>query len=586
MAAIVKGRDSLVILPTGGGKSLCYQAPAALSLKTAVVISPLISLMKDQVDALNEVGVPAACLNSSLTPREQRSVEQAALEGQYRLLYVAPERVVLPDFTAFLKRLPVAFFVVDEAHCISQWGHDFRPEYRELKRLKEEFPNLAFHGFTATATEAVRRDIVDQLGMKDPAVLVGKFDRPNLTYRAGPRHQLIDQIETVLGRHGGESGIIYAIRRADVEEICASLNARGVKALAYHAGLPADERRQNQEAFSREKIDVMVATVAFGMGINRSNVRYIIHAGLPKSIEHYQQETGRAGRDGLPAECALFYSGEDFYTWKFILEKEKSAGFDTDIKKLSAMSDFARGGFCRHAFLTAYFGQEWLAGECGACDFCLGEIKIMPDSALIAKKILSTVYRLKQGFGAGHVADILRGAKTDKIKQRGHDQLSTYGLMAEHSKRNIRLWIDQLLGQNFLARTQGEYPVLALTDKSGAALKGELEIKLSYAEKPKKEKAAKAAKPSAVSLADADQPLFDLLKQLRRVIADEMGVPAYIVFGDRTLIELARLKPADQESLRQIWGVGEKKIESFGQRFLDCIRSYANPENAPPNPKK
>ncbi|MBI2069651.1 MAG: DNA helicase RecQ [Elusimicrobia bacterium] len=575
MAAILEARDSLVVLPTGGGKSLCYQAPAAAGSKTAVVISPLISLMKDQVDALNEAGVAAAFLNSSLSREEQKLVEQKALAGQYRLLYVAPERVVGPDFTAFLKRLPLSFFIVDEAHCISQWGHDFRPEYRALSRLKQEFPELAFHAFTATATEPVRRDIADQLGMRNPLILVGNFDRPNLTYRALPRNQLIQQIEAVLGRHCKESGIVYAIRRSDVQDICASLNSKGINALPYHAGLAAAERQANQEAFAREKIDVMVATVAFGMGINRSNVRYVIHAGLPKSIEHYQQETGRAGRDGLPAECVLFYSGEDFFTWKFILGKEGSPALGADLKKLGAMSDFARGGFCRHAYLVAYFGQEWAGGECGACDFCLGETKIVPESTLIAKKIISAVYRLKQAFGADHVADILRGAQTDKIKRNEHDRLSTYGSLGDHPKRDIRLWIDQLLSQNFLTRAGEEYPVLALAPQAAAVLKGEIEVKLSSIEKPKKEKAPRPSKVPPPGL-DADQALFERLKTLRRRIADEMGVPAYIVFGDRTLLEMADLKPVDKETLRQIWGVGERKMENFGRRFLDCIRDYAS----------
>lgn len=568
MEAILNCRDSLTVLPTGGGKSLCYQAPAAMNGRTSIVISPLISLMKDQVDGLKAAGVAAACLNSSLTREQQGAIEQGALAGSFRLLYVAPERAVQTDFIALLKRLPLDFFVVDEAHCISHWGHDFRPEYRGLCRLREEFPHACFHAFTATATEAVRQDIAAQLKMKNPEIFVGNFDRPNLTYRAVPRRDLMSQITTVLARHPKESGIIYAIRRSDVEEISAALNAEGINALPYHAGMSSGDRQSNQEAFAREKIDVIVATVAFGMGINRSNVRYVIHAGLPKSIEHYQQETGRAGRDGLAAECVLFYSGEDFFTWKFIMEKEGSGALEADLKKLGAMSSFAQGGSCRHTFLVNYFGQEWQGDGCSSCDFCLGETKIMPDSTLIAKKIISAVYRLRQRFGADHVADVVRGAATQKIRTNGHDGLSTYGLLKEHSKRDIRLWIDQLLAQNLLTRAGQEYPVIALSPKSAAVLKGEFEVKLSYLEKPKKEK---AARPPQRPEGDVDEALFERLRVLRRSIADELGVPAYIVFGDRTLAEMARLKPRSLEDLRGVWGVGEKKIESYGARFLDCI---------------
>ncbi|MBI4668748.1 MAG: DNA helicase RecQ [Elusimicrobia bacterium] len=572
MAAVMAGRDSLAILPTGGGKSLCYQAPAAAGHDTSLVISPLISLMKDQVDSLDKAGVPAAYLNSTLAAKEQRQIEQAALNGKYRLLYAAPERAVQPDFMAFLKRLSLSCFIVDEAHCISHWGHDFRPEYRALKVLRREFPEAPIHAFTATATEQVRRDIVVQLELKEPAVLVGNFDRPNLTYRAIPRHNLLSQIETILARHQGESGIIYAIRRNDVEEICAGLTARGIKAMPYHAGLSTAERQAAQEAFSREDVDAIVATVAFGMGVHRSNVRYVIHAALPKSIEHYQQETGRAGRDSLPAECVLFHSGEDFFTWKFIFKKEGSTTFETDLKKLSAMNGFAGGGFCRHAYLTGYFGQPWQKAGCQACDFCLGEIRVMPESSLIAKKIISAVYRLRQSFGADHVADVLKGAQTDKVRKNRHEKISTYGLLADHSKRNIRLWIDQLLSQGLLARTGEEYPVLALTPQSSAILRGEQEVKLSYLEKPKKEaRPRRAPRYSAIA---ADEPLFERLRTLRRTIADELGVPAYIVFGDKTLLEMAYLKPADKEALGQVWGVGERKLETFGDRFLALIRAY------------
>ncbi|MEK7287736.1 MAG: DNA helicase RecQ, partial [Elusimicrobiota bacterium] len=567
MAAVVEGRDCLVILSTGGGKSLCYQAPAVFTGGTAIVISPLIALMKDQVDDLIEAGVAAAYLNSSLSAEEQGRIELKALAGNYRLLYVAPERLVRLDFLELLKRIKPSFFVIDEAHCISHWGHDFRPEYRALSVLHQKFPSVPIHAFTATATEQVRKDIVEQLVLRDPDILVGNFDRANLIYRAVPRQGLMDQITAVLKRHPKESGIIYAIRRSDVEKICAQLKTQGIRAMAYHAGMTAAQRGASQDAFSREEIDVIVATVAFGMGVNRSNVRYVIHAGLPKSIEHYQQETGRAGRDGLSAECALFYSGEDFFTWKFIMEKESSATLPIDLKKLGAMNGFARGGFCRHSYLVGYFNQEWRGDKCGACDFCLGEIRLMPDSGLIAKKIISAVYRLKERFGADYVSDVLRGAQTAKIKSNGHDQLSTFGLLKDHSKRNIRLWIDQLLSQGFLLRADGEYPTLSLTPQATAVLREQCEVQLSFLERPKKEVPVSG---------DADEALFEKLRVLRRTIADELGVPAYIVFGDKTLLEMSRLKPENREALRQVWGVGQQKLERFGSRFLDCLRACAN----------
>lgn len=570
ITAILEGRDSLTVLPTGAGKSLCYQAPAAASRQTAIVVSPLIALMKDQVDSLREAGVLAAYLNSSLPPQKQRDVEWETLKNTYRLLYVAPERLLQADFFDLLKKIRLLFFAIDEAHCISHWGHDFRPEYRALNRLRREFPEIPIHAFTATATEQVRKDIVEQLALKNPAVFVGSSDRPNLIYRAVPRHHLISQIVSVLERHPGESGIIYTIRRTDVDKLCANLKAKGVRALPYHAGMTSEERKASHEAFSREEVDVIVATIAFGMGINRSNVRYVIHAALPKSIEHYQQETGRAGRDGLPAECILFYSGENFFTWKFILEKESSVTLPEDLKKLGAMSNFATGGLCRHAFLAGYFGQKWKGGECGACDFCLGEMRIMPESTMIAKKIISAVYRLGGRFGADHVTDVARGAVTAKIKNNAHDKLSTYGLLKDHSKRNIRLWIDQLLSQSLLLRADGEYPTLSLTSRSAAVLRGHLEVKLSYLEHPKKEAAPSRAADKPIG--EADRQLFEKLRALRRVIADELGIPTYIVFGDRTLLEMARLKPASREALRQVWGVGEKKLLSFGDRFLGLIQ--------------
>src|SRR5262245_44018326 len=366
MRAVLEGRDSLVIMPTGGGKSLCYQAPAVLqSVYTTVVVSPLISLMKDQVDALQSCGVPAIQIDSSQTPAERSAYEMDIRDGALRLVFVSPERLVGTDFYRLLQRIDVRSFAIDEAHCISHWGHDFRPEYRQLKRLREFFPNASLHAYTATATEAVRRDIVVQLGLRDPAILVGNFDRPNLTYRVLPRHNLMKQVLEVLDRHKNEAGIIYCIRRADVDELAAALNGCGHPAMPYHAGLTPEQRKATQDAFATEKCDLVVATVAFGMGIDRSNIRFVLHSAMPKSVEHYQQETGRAGRDGLEAECVLLHSGADFMTWKWILEKSAAEpGVDpsflsVSMKHLGDMDTYCRGAVCRHKALIGYFGQSY-----------------------------------------------------------------------------------------------------------------------------------------------------------------------------------------------------------------------------------
>src|SRR5512139_102402 len=367
--AVLARRDSIVVLPTGGGKSLCYQAPAASIGTLAVVVSPLISLMKDQVDGLSAAGVPAAFLNSSLTAEERRAVEAGVARGRHRLLYVAPERLVLPTCLGLLRRAGVAFFAIDEAHCISQWGHDFRPEYRQLRALREAFPDVAIHAFTATATPRVRADIATELALRDPAILVGSFDRPNLVYRVRQRTDRLRQVTEALERHRGEAGIVYCIRRAEVDQLAEALRRRGFRAVAYHAGLADAERKHAQDEFITERADVVVATVAFGMGIDRSDVRFVIHAGMPKSIEHYQQEAGRAGRDGLPAECLLLYSGGDFGLWRSILMAEGLPAPGA-IPKLGEIYDYCQSGVCRHRFLVEYFGQSH-DGRCGACDVCL-----------------------------------------------------------------------------------------------------------------------------------------------------------------------------------------------------------------------
>ena len=393
MAAVVAGRDSVVVLPTGGGKSLCFQAPALHMPGLALVVSPLISLMKDQVDTLVDCGVPAACVNSTLTPAERRAVADEVRSGRLKLLYLSPERLMTEQTLGFLQNVDLSFIAIDEAHCISDWGHDFRPEYRALARLKEIFPGIALHAYTATATERVRTDIVAQLGLEQPEILVGSFDRPNLVYRTTRRTDRMRQIREVIDRHRDESGIIYCIRRADVESVCAELVALGHQALPYHAGIADDDRRKNQDAFIKDRAKIIVATVAFGMGIDKSDVRFVIHAAAPKSLENYQQESGRAGRDGLEAECCLFYSGADFQTWRSLQSELPPEALEAADELLSGIERFCIGVGCRHRAIIDYFGQELPGEACGACDVCLGELDYVGDALIIAQKILSCVLR-------------------------------------------------------------------------------------------------------------------------------------------------------------------------------------------------
>ncbi len=406
MDAILSGQDSIVILPTGGGKSLCFQAPVMNMEGMAVVISPLISLMKDQVDALNQVGISAVRLDSSLDNLEKRDVYNQLKSGKAKLVYVSPERLVMPDFMEFLKTTPVAYFVIDEAHCVSMWGHDFRPEYRQLKILKQEFPDKSVHAFTATATEQVRQDIAVQLELINAKTLVGSFDRPNLIFRSEQRVDLIRQVEEIVSRHKNESGIIYTIKRADTETLAAQLLARGYRALPYHAGMDDQKRKKHQDAFIREDVEIIVATVAFGMGIDKSNVRYVIHAAMPKSLEHYQQESGRAGRDGLEADCTLFYSGGDYHIWNHLMRDMPPDARQVASRKLSDIYGYSTGVMCRHRQILDYFGESYENDNCGACDICNNEKENLEDALVTSQKILSCVVRLKEEFGADYTAGI------------------------------------------------------------------------------------------------------------------------------------------------------------------------------------
>ncbi len=568
---VIAGRDSVVVLPTGGGKSLCYQVPALVREGMAVVVSPLISLMKDQVDALVSNGVAAALVNSTQSDEQKRETAARIRSGEIRLLYLAPERLLTNRTLDFLTTIPISFFAIDEAHCVSNWGHDFRPEYRGLRILKQRFPHASVHAFTATASERVREDIAGQLELRDPHILVGSFDRPNLTYRMLRRDNALRQIMSVVEQHPGESGIVYCITRKEVEQTAAALAAEGVSVRPYHAGLDDLTRHGNQEAFIREQVDVIVATVAFGMGIDKSNVRFVIHAGMPKSIEHYQQESGRAGRDGLPSQCTLLYNGGDLMTWKRILEMGDRSNFDEAMANVNSMAALCSGVQCRHAAIVNYFGQEFDVENCNACDVCLGELDMVEDPITLAQKILSNVVRLQERFGVAYNVKVLTGSRDQKITSAGHDQLSTHNLLGNESTANVRTWLEQLISQGFLERT-GEFNVLRLTPPGRDLLRRRGTVTLTRAAP------ASAGRPSARSTADSwegvDRGLFDLLRAKRSELATEQNVPAYIVFGDAVLRDLARLRPTSLAGLAQIRGIGERKLKEYGEIFLNEIDAY------------
>ena len=569
MECVSRGRDSVVVLPTGGGKSLCYQAPAVTMQGLTVVVSPLISLMKDQVDALKECGVPAARIDSSLLPHEQRAVFSAVHNSKLKLLYLSPERIVSDSFVELLRETGVSFIAIDEAHCVSMWGHNFRPEYRQLGLLKEVFGDVAIGAYTATATEQVRNDICEQLHLKNPKMLIGLFDRPNLVYKVRRRVNIMKQVCAVLDRHKGESGIIYCIRRKDVDAMCARLAAKGYNVAPYHAGMTDEERKKNQDSFITEKIETIVATIAFGMGIDKSNVRYLIHTGMPKSLEHYQQETGRAGRDSLEAECCLFYSGGDYGIWKSLMRDIEPEAHKIAMFKLNRMYNYCTGGVCRHKAILRYFSQELDKNNCSACDMCLGELDCIDDALQTAQKILSCVLRLEQRFGGSYTASVLIGSHEKRILENEHDALSTYGLLSNYEKHTVHDWIEQLEGQDYIEKV-GEYNVLNVTEKGRQVLKGNETPRLL---KPA-QKAAKVSRVIIDSWAGVDENLFEALRKLRATIASKKGVPAYIVFGDAALRDMARRRPSTAENFLEIKGVGEKKCKQYGKVMLAAIRDY------------
>jgi ATP-dependent DNA helicase RecQ len=494
-----------------------------------------------------------------------------------RLLFVAPERLLNSGLLDLLSRVDVRRFAIDEAHCISHWGHDFRPEYRQLSMLRERFPSASFHAFTATATPRVREDIASQLSLHNPEIVVGCFDRPNLVYRVIQRTDRIKQTLQILGRHPKEAAIVYCISRKETERLATHLAAEGILARPYHAGLEAQERHRTQEAFAQDRVDVVVATVAFGMGIDRSNVRLVLHTALPKSLEAYQQETGRAGRDGLAAECVLLYSSADVFSWESLVRKsaeesdlnvdEAEALIKSQLEHLHTMRRYAQTARCRHATLSEYFGQTYPNDSCGACDVCLGETENMADSTIVAQKILSCVARVEERFGVRHVAEVLRGAKTEGVSRHGHDQLSTFGLLDSLDQRTCENLVHQLLDQGFLSRSPGDRPVVMLNGASWTVLRGDRSVVLL---EPK----VRSTKKSTIDNDDwqgVDRDLFEKLRQWRRNIAEIRGKPAWTILDDRALRLIAKDMPTSPAALLRIKGIGEKRLAEFGESLLDLV---------------
>jgi len=583
---VVAGNDCFVLMPTGGGKSLCYQLPALKFKGMTLVISPLIALMKDQVDALRTCGINAEFINSSLNPGQIEEILTQIKDGKVKILYVAPERFALGGFRDFLKTIPISLIAVDEAHCISEWGHDFRPDYRHLSLLKTLFPSVPLIALTATATEKIRMDIASQLGLEKARVFVSSFDRPNLRLGVVEKKQAFPKLLNILQKYRNEPVIIYCFSRKDTETIARDLRKHNFKARAYHAGLTARERSAAQDLFIKDEINIIVATIAFGMGIDKPDVRLVVHYTYPKTLEGYYQEIGRAGRDGLASECVLFYTYADTRKHEFFINQIEDCEIrEKSREKLREVMAYAELKFCRKKYLLRYFGEELNTDNCGSCDICLsktgGISSAAPaaktseealagfDATIISKKILSAVVRLQNRFGKQYVIDVLTGKKLAKIEENHHDKLSVYGIVTDFSEDQLKQIIDQLINSGHLQRSGGKYPVLSITKKGVVFLLGSSLLKL-----PKSEAERSAGEPAKDTGFDYDKDLFEKLKVLRKKIADEKGVPPFVIFGNITLREMAHSFPDSEADLLRLTGVGSVKLKRFGKAFLAEIKKF------------
>jgi ATP-dependent DNA helicase RecQ len=569
VTAILEKRDVFTVMPTGGGKSLCYQLPGCLLQGTCMVVSPLIALMKDQVDAANAGGIRAAFLNSSQSEKERAIVQRSLGDGLLDLLYVSPERFAQEQFRESLKKVPLNLIAIDEAHCICEWGHDFRPDYLYLSHLVNEIPGVPVAAFTATATAPMQQDIIKRLGLRAPFVFRGSFDRPNLFYNVISKVNSDTQMLEFIRKHQNEAGIIYRTSRASVDSTTSFLTENGIRALPYHAGLDDLTREQNQEAFSHDRVDVMVATIAFGMGIDKSNVRYVLHGDLPKSMENYYQESGRAGRDGENAQCVLFFSRGDIPKLRYYVDKiENEEVRNFNYRSLEKMAAYATVQSCRRKSILAHFGENYQSDNCGTCDVCTSE-QTSVDITTEAQMILSAVARTNERFGAGHIVDIITGADTKQIRSFGHDKLKTWGVGKGKIKRQWLEIVDILKLKGILAQSDGTYPLLKLTSDSLEVLyKGKkVSMVQSVIESSKSYRAEETA---------YDSVLFERLRTVRKAIAEEKGVPPFVIFSDKTLHEMSSTFPSDEKSMLLITGVGEVKLSRFGDQFMVVIKEYVN----------
>ena len=583
--AILAGQDAFVVMPTGGGKSLCYQLPAHVMDGTCMVISPLISLMKDQVDAATATGLRASFLNSSLSAAMKRRVEEQLAAGELDLVYVSPERFAMPEFVEMLKRVDLSFVAIDEAHCISEWGHDFRPDYLNLSTLVQEFPDVPVAAFTATATHRVQEDIVGRLALRSPHVVRASFNRPNLFYKVIPKDKPGDQILAFVRAHGSQPGIVYRATRKSVEQTAAMLTRHGIRALPYHAGLDDGIRARNQDAFNRDEIDVIVATIAFGMGIDKSNVRYVLHGDLPKNVESYYQETGRSGRDGEPAHCLLLFGYGDIPKMRFFIDQIPD---ETErrqaVRCLNEMVHYATVHACRRRQLLNYFGEAYPPPSAPAspqretsplpcCDICRGEVERI-DATEDAQITLSAIARTGERFGINHIVSVIIGEDSDRIRQLGHDRIRTYGAGKDRDKRHWRLVIDNLLAQGFIRQTTGDYPTLRFQPASREVLFGDREVHVLKTKKLAP-RSRRRKKPGEASAGPCNEDLFEQLRALRKRLASEQGVPPYVVFTDRSLHEMARHLPKTEPEMLQITGVGQTRLSRYGRQFLQAIQSFS-----------